>query len=166
MPAATMPDAAFEARFAALLAAHRERMLAFLRRLAGPGDDAEDLLQETLAKVWRLRMSFDPAGNAAGWLLQAAFRTFCDQRTRRRGGASAAEPDALPGPSMPCRLELRDEVNRVLSRLSPLERELMLGFHRDGLSLGDLATKHGLPINTVKSHLHRARQRLARPEEP
>jgi len=163
-----MPTEAFETRFAALLQQHRERLLGFLRRLCGAKADAEDVLQETLAKVWRLRASFDPDGNAEGWLLQAAFRTFCDQRARRRRAVpgSATEPDALPAPSAPCPVELRDEVVRTLAALPAIERELVLGFHRDGLSLRELAERHALPVNTVKSHLHRARARLAAgPEE-
>lgn len=163
-----MPTEAFETRFAALLQQHRERLLGFLRRLSGANADAEDVLQETLAKVWRLRASFDPDGNAEGWLLQAAFRTFCDHRARRRRAVSgsATEPDALPAPSAPCPVELRDEVARSLAALPAIERDLLLGFHRDGMSLRELAERHALPVNTVKSHLHRARQRLAAgPEE-
>lgn len=167
-----MPTEAFETRFAALLQQHHERLLGFLRRLCGADADAEDVLQETLAKVWRLRASFDPDGNAEGWLLQAAFRTFCDHRARRRRAVpgsvngSATEPDALPAPSAPCPVELRDEVVRTLAALPPIERELLLGFHRDGLSLRELAERHALPVNTVKSHLHRSRARLAAgPEE-
>jgi len=163
-----MPTEAFETRFAALLQQHRERLLGFLRRLCGANADAEDVLQETLAKVWRLRVSFDPDGNAEGWLLQAAFRAFCDHRARRRRAVpgSATEPDALPAPSAPCPVELRDEVARSLAALPAIERDLLLGFHRDGLSLRELAERHALPVNTVKSHLHRARQRLAAgPEE-
>lgn len=169
-----MPTEAFETRFAALLQQHRERLLGFLRRLCRASTDAEDVLQETLAKVWRLRASFDPDGNAEGWLLQAAFRTFCDHRARSRrrvaeGNAASGgsrEPDALPAPSGPCPVELRDEVARSLAALPAIERELLLGFHRDGLSLRELAERHALPVNTVKSHLHRARQRLAAgPEE-
>lgn len=163
-----MPTEAFETRFAALLQQHRERLFGFLRRLSGADADAEDVLQETLAKVWRLRASFDPDGNAEGWLLQAAFRTFCDHRARRRRAVpgSTTEPDALPAPSAPCAVELRDEVVRTLAALPAIERELLLGFHRDGLSLRELAERHALPVNTVKSHLHRARARLAAgPEE-
>lgn len=163
-----MPTEAFETRFAALLQQHRDRLLGFLRRLCGASADAEDVLQETLAKVWRLRASFDPDGNAEGWLLQAAFRTFCDHRARRRRAVagSVTEPDALPAPSAPCPVELRDEVVRTLAALPEIERELVLGFHRDGLSLRELAERHALPVNTVKSHLHRARARLAAgPEE-
>lgn len=148
--------------FAALLDAARPAALRLLRRLCGAELDAEDVLQETLTKVWRLRGGFVPEGNLQGWLSQAAFRTFCDARARQQRQPSACTPDlaAAPAPERPCDVELRDEVRHHLDLLSPLERALLLGFHAQGHSLRELAAAHGLPLNTVKSHLHRARQRL------
>jgi RNA polymerase sigma-70 factor (ECF subfamily) len=164
MARADVQDRIDEAAFAALLQQHRARVLAFLQRLCGR--DAEDVLQETLVKVWRLRASFDAGRNGEAWLLQAAFRTFCDHRARlRREAPAGADAALLPAPSAACALELRDEVRRCLAELPEVERALLLGFHAHGLSLRELAARHALPLNTVKSHLHRARQRLARAKE-
>jgi RNA polymerase sigma-70 factor, ECF subfamily len=153
MPTGTRrePD---EATFAAFLQAQTDLLRTFLRRLCGNTADAEDLTQETLAKVWRLRASFDAAQNGVAWLHRAAFRVFCDRRQPRATGP--AEAAATP----PCPVELADELQHRLAGLTELERTLLLAFHRDGLSLQELARGHGLPLNTVKSHLHRARRRL------
>jgi RNA polymerase sigma-70 factor (ECF subfamily) len=164
MAEATVPARTDEATFAAFLQVHRAHVLRFLRRLSR--HDAEDLLQETFAKVWRLRASFDPRQNGSAWLLQAAFRTFCDQRQRLRRSPPTrpAAVEALASDAR-CRSELRDEVAHWLAGLEPLARELLLGFHAHGLSLRELAARHRLPLNTVKSHLHRARQQVrARPD--
>jgi RNA polymerase sigma-70 factor (ECF subfamily) len=151
-----------DAAFARLLQEQRPRLLALLRRLCGA--DAEDVVQETLAKVWRLRASFDRSasrGTGEGWLMRAALHSLCDHRARRRRQplAAPAEEPAAPAPASP--LEVREEVARCLQTLPPIERDLLVGFHAHGLSLRDLAARHGLPLNTVKSHLHRARARLA-----
>ncbi|HLQ38722.1 MAG TPA: RNA polymerase sigma factor [Planctomycetota bacterium] len=159
MALGTMPPPTTDARFAAFLQQARPRALQFLTRLCG--SEAEDVLQETLAKVWRLRARFDARQNGEAWLLQAAFRTFCDHRARRQPPvADTGAVEAVPTPALPCRLELRDEVRHCLAALPPLERALLLGFHAHGRSLRELAAEHGLPLNTVKSHLHRARTRL------
>jgi RNA polymerase sigma-70 factor (ECF subfamily) len=156
MVSGIVPERADEA-FAAFLQQQRPRALAFLQRLCGA--DAEDVLQDTMAKVWRLRGSFDTQKNGEAWLLQAAFRTFCDQRARCRGPGGEMAADAA-APARPCPVELRDEVQQRLAGLPAIERTLLLGFHRDGLSLKELAVQHAMPLNTVKSHLRRARARL------
>lgn len=159
MARATVSERTDDRAFVLLLEQQRAHVLAFLRRLAA--GDAEDLLQETYTKVWRLRGGFDPAGNGAAWLLQAAFRTFCDQRSRRlRQPATRDAEGDHPAPVAVCRLEVRDELAHRLAALPPLERELLLGFHVHERSLRELAAQHGLPLNTVKSHLHRARRQL------
>ena len=145
---------------ARLIEASQPRLRAFLLRLCGT--DADDVLQETLAKVWRLRAGFNPDANGEAWLLQAAFRCFCDHRARRNREPGRADvgPTATPAPRSSCPAELRDEVRHRLAELAPIERSLLLGFHAEGLSLRELAERHGLALNTVKSHLHRARNRL------
>jgi RNA polymerase sigma-70 factor (ECF subfamily) len=151
-----------DATFAAFLARSMPAVRQFLLRLAGGDADADDVMQETLAKVWRHRARFDPAKNGDGWLLQAAFRCFCDHRKRRRAAPAADGADAVASPAAPCPTELRDELRHRLRALDPLARALLLGFHGEGRSLKELAQQHGLPLNTVKSHLHRARLRLHR----
>lgn len=151
-----------ETAFATFLKQAQGRALALLRRLCASEADAEDVLQETLTKVWRLRDGFDAQKNGEAWLLQAAFRCFCDHRQRRRRQPPTVDAGDEAAPVRACDLELRDEVRHRLAALAPLERELLLGFHAHGQSLRDLAARHGLPLNTVKSHLHRARTRLQR----
>jgi RNA polymerase sigma-70 factor (ECF subfamily) len=151
--------------FTQLLQRTMPALRAFVRRLAGSAD-ADDVLQETLAKVWRLRHGFDASRNGAAWLHRAAFRTFCDHRRRDRGRPRAHDMLAdAAAPPAPCRTELQDELQHRLAKLPALERELLLGFHQDGLSLKELARRHILALNTVKSHLHRARRRLHAPDE-
>lgn len=159
--------------FAALLQRSTPKLRAFVRRLTGNGADTDDVLQESLARAWRLRHNFDPRldvqKDGSAWLQRLAFRVFCDHRTRgQRQPAASDDVRTHPAPEAPCRTELRDEVCHRLSALPEIERTLLLGFHSSELSLRELSERHGLPINTVKSHLHRARQRLHRdtPETP
>lgn len=154
-----MPGPAADAAFAELLQAQQARLMALLRRLSP--HDADDLLQEALARAWRYRQRCDLQHNPAGWLLQTAFRTFLDHRQRQRHIVAADDASVqAAGRQPPCAAELRDELERSLRPLLPIERALLLGFHKEQLSLQQLAQRHALPLNTVKSHLHRARQRL------
>jgi RNA polymerase sigma-70 factor (ECF subfamily) len=160
MPALVLPPTD-DPTFAAMLQRLLPSVRTLLLRLCGQPSDADDLVQETLAKVWRLRATFDATKNAEAWLLQAAFRCFCDHhRRRQRAPVSSRDADLAEAPSAPCAIELRDELQHRLRRLDPLAQALLLGFHRDGRSLRDLAAAHALPLGTVKSLLHRARLRL------
>lgn len=161
MPLGTQPLPDHDLEFAAFLAAGEASVRQLLRRLGASDADVDDVLQETLTKVWRLRRSFDPDGNGRAWLLQAAFRCFCDHRRRQRRQLPGASFDGpLTAPTHGCPVELRDELEHRLEPLSPIERTLLIGFHGQGRSLQELARVHGMPLNTVKSHLHRARRRL------
>jgi RNA polymerase sigma-70 factor (ECF subfamily) len=75
------------------------------------------------------------------------------------GDAAAANGEA-PGAA----LERRDELARLeaaLAELAEVARTAFLRFHRDGAGLQEIADEMGLPLNTVKSHVRRARLRLA-----
>lgn len=184
-----------DATFTALLQRATPQLRSFVRRLCGAARlaDADDVVQEALARAWRHRGSFDPGLDrqldkqpdrldglrgpqqhrpmvgphlGSAWLQRVAFRVFCDLRNRdRKQPAAVTELHREPAPVRPCTTELRDEVEHKLAGLPEVERTLLLGFHRDGLSLRELAARQGLPINTVKSHLHRARQRLQAPRQ-
>jgi RNA polymerase sigma-70 factor (ECF subfamily) len=148
-----------------LLLRERSRVRAFLARLAGGrrvgGADVEDLCQETWLRAWRSRASLD-GRPPLHWLLKTAFRVFLDHRARtlREHERTAAAPAPEPAAPEADRASVLD-LEQALAALAPLERRILTGFHRDGRSIDELARELGIPRNTVKSHLHRARQRLA-----
>jgi len=150
-----------ERAFATFLEQVRPRVLAFARRLCDSPVDADDVMQETMERTWRYRDAWDPSANPEAWVMRAAFHVFVDQRRRRQRDpvpATSALERAADTPA--CLAELRDEIEVALRGLEQLERAILLGFHRDGLSLRELAARHAMPLNTVKTHLHRARRKL------
>ena len=159
MPAAAVQQPT-DTLFAAFLQQQIPELRVFVRRLCREPADVDDILQETLAKVWRLRGGFDATQNGRAWLQRAAFRCFCDHRRRRDAAPEPLDAAATPAVARADAHELADELQHRLQRVTALERALLLGFHRDGHSLRELADRHGLPVNTVKSQLHRARLRL------
>jgi RNA polymerase sigma-70 factor (ECF subfamily) len=144
------------------------RVEAFLRSL-GCGR-ADDLVQETLARAWRSRASFAAERGAFdAWLLRIGFRTFLDERRQQQRAPGVVQwmaergDDASPADGAPPPMEqaaARERMETLLGRLEPTERDVLLRFHRDGLSVAAIARELALPVGTVKSHLHRARTRL------
>lgn len=142
------------------------RVRAFLKRLAaGRGyQEVEDLLQETVARALRYRESFDPRRTLGPWLRKMAFRVFLDAGPRLDGSAAQVEEPIAPPAEREGQLEREETVERLLRRLNAKEREVLVRFHRDEQSVEDIARALGMPSGTVKSHLHRARMRLAEEE--
>lgn len=57
----------------------------------------------------------------------------------------------------------KEEINLLaaaVNKLAPVQKAVILLFHLDGLSLEEISGVINLPLNTIKSHLHRARRQL------
>jgi RNA polymerase sigma-70 factor (ECF subfamily) len=159
-------DAQFERR----LADHAPAVAALLRRHSRSADLRHDALQETLVRAWRARDRYDPRRPFGPWLATIALRVARDLergRRRRRDDASLDELGREETTSGDPLLELahRDEharLEQALARLDDTPRRVLLLFHREQLAVQEIASTLGMPVNTVKSHLRRARIALAK----
>lgn len=131
-----------------------------LRRL--PPAEADDVLSDVLVVMWRRRHSM-PAGAEAAWSLGIARECLANARrteSRRRSLVEclvhlSPRDEEWEGPP------LRDErVSRALSKVSPRDRELLLLWAWDDLTVGEIAIVLGTTPGTVSVRLHRAKQRL------
>src|SRR5262249_34914995 len=153
---------------------------ALLRRSSPSPDLRGDALQETLARAWSARASYDPRRPFGPWLATIALRTARDlARARARRPARAAPEDERGHEPIPrgagprVAAARRDEAARLsielsaaLAELPEIVRAVFLRFHRDEAELKEIAREMDVPLNTVKSHLRRARLRLAERLEP
>ncbi|MCB9888900.1 MAG: sigma-70 family RNA polymerase sigma factor [Planctomycetes bacterium] len=161
-PAAGSPSAGQGLPHRILAAAPRIRK--FVRRLGtGCAADVDDLVQDCLTRAIRYCHSFDPtAGNLESWLMKTAFHTFLDHRqlARRRPHELGDAAEELPAATADL-AEVRDEVDFLLGQLTAIEQDVLLRFHRQRQSVAEIAAGLSMPCGTVKSHLHRARRKLA-----
>ena len=158
--AVTTADAE-EQRFVEALSEARPHVLAAFGRLGAAPHDLEDLVQEVFARAWRYRSSFDR--KQARGALAFGDRVARVDRPRRRGPKppESIEAGERGAPDPAARdLEAREQIVLALERLTPVQREVLLAFHRDGDSLAEIARRTNMSVNTVKSHLHRARRAL------
>src|SRR5215470_9466038 len=99
---------------------HYRPLLAYLTRLVGDREAAEDLCQETFLKALRSWAQHDPAASPLAWLYRIATNSAYDHLRRRRHVALAplAEVEALVGGQMPeAGLDEREGVRRALAQL-------------------------------------------------
>ncbi len=130
-----------------------------------PGLDAEDVAQEVVGRALRYAGSFDEGRALWPWLRQVAERVLSDAFSERAG-----EPESLDALGVAvevavepaaAQLDELDELRAILGRLRPVERDVLVRFHRAEQSVAEIAEALGCPVGTVKSHLSRARRRLA-----
>lgn len=138
-----------------------------LRMLRDRGE-AEDALQEIMTRLWTQAHRFDPArGAAISWSITIA-RNHCLDRLRARPArpledqeAIAALPDAGPSPET---LALRrDEARRIVGCLDTLESDrarAIRSAYLDGESYEGIARALGIPVNTLRTWLHRGLKAL------
>jgi RNA polymerase sigma-70 factor (ECF subfamily) len=148
----------------------RERMIAFLPRLAGfayaltgNADQRDDLVQETCARALANRDKWQPGTRLDSWMFRIAQNLWLD---RKRADRFRGEPvdveavDTLVGSDGRAVVENRLElaaVLRGLEQLSPEHRVLIALVCVDGLTYQEAAEVLKVPVGTVMSRLARAR---------
>ena len=154
----------------------------FLRRLAlrlaRRPEFAEDLVQETMFRAWRARASFETGTSMRAWLatiLRRLFLTETYKNNRRRtdtntdlgeplafltGERRRYGPETGPEAYEGALEHVDDRVRRAFVRLPDTYRAPFVLFALDGLSYAEIAGRLSVPIGTVMSRIHRARERL------
>ncbi len=128
----------------------------FVRRMVGRDDIADDVSQEVwLAVVRGLPRLREPEGFAA-WVFTIARRRVVDQL--RSQYVEHGQPPVGDEPDVADEVVDRVDVMRLVDRLPVVEREVLVLFHLEDLSLEECAEVLGVPVGTVKSRLYRARR--------
>jgi len=152
--------------FRASVAPLREALHRYCRRLTGDVWDAEDLVQETLARAFaQAGRTHRPIENAMAWLTRIATNAFVDS-WRRPAPVPVSLPASLPEPAAqpePDPLEVRDALAEVTMLLPPQERAAVVLKDVFELPLIEIASMLDTTVGAVKSALHRGRGRLADP---
>jgi RNA polymerase sigma-70 factor (ECF subfamily) len=138
------------------------RCLREARRVAAP-DDAHDIAQEAMIRVWRsLRDGTVPDAPAA-WLRTIVRREALRHRARATAAISLDDHGDLDDRTAANRLDLlplQVDVRRAVRSLTPQDRKLLALRYVDDLTQPAVASALGIPEGTAKVRLHRARGRL------
>jgi len=135
---------------------------------------AEELTQDAFFKAFRGLGTFDASLRLAPWLMRIGHNTAIDYLRRHRpqtvsvsedreeGGAPVLVDDRARTPFEQAELaDLRAALDWAAAQLRPEYRRLIVLRYHEDQSYEDIAAVVGLPLGTVKSHLHRARATMA-----
>ncbi len=162
-----------EEAFAALVDRHKDPLVAYLARLTGSLDRAEDLAQETFLRLYRSASRYRERGYLAAFLYRIGTNLVRSEARRERrwrdlvGGlaGSPMESRETVEPVGPRRLvagELRARLAAAVVALPLGLRVPLVLYEIEDWSQGEIARVLGCRVGTVKSRLHRARARLRR----
>ncbi len=162
----------------ALVERYAPQVLRFATKMCGHGEDARDVLQESLIDAARGLADFRGDSSLGSWLYSIA-RSRCIKHRRKRTGepASFASLDEVredlaagnrPDEEADAR-QLGERLERAIEALDPIYREVLLLRDVEGLTAPEVAEAIGLGVDAVKSRLHRARAQVRKhlsSEEP
>jgi RNA polymerase sigma-70 factor (ECF subfamily) len=151
--------------FERLVPAYRRRVFGLAYSILRDRAAAEDLAQEVFVKLWQALPRYDGRARLSTWIyaitrnaaisaLRSRRRTasLSDPAVRERVEGIAAAPAAAPG---------EPELHRRIEALPEKQRQAVTLYYLDERPVEEVAEMMGLPANTVKTHLHRARASLA-----
>jgi len=147
-------------RFMLELEALRPELYRYCRYLTRSPWDAEDLVQDALARGFvTLGRMATPPPNPRAWLFRVASNLWIDQKRRSRETLEGEAELAVPYEPR----EPREAAGTLIAKLSPRERVAVVLKDVFDLSLEEIAEALGTTPGTVKSMLHRGRNKLAEP---
>ena len=155
-----------------LIRAHQDALFAFMLRMSGRPDVAEDIVQEAFVRVLKNLDRFDSRFRFSTWLFTIAKRLYVNAMQKHRPMYDSDMVGERQGDSgwlgPPDQRTLRDEtmknardiIDFALAELGSLQREIILLFHQQNWPITEISVYLDMPEGTVKSHLHRARKRM------
>jgi RNA polymerase sigma-70 factor (ECF subfamily) len=137
---------------------------AYLARITGDRQSADDLLQECYYRLLRARVAHEDESHRRNYLFRIATNLARDRYRRR-----ATSPELIPAldeshgadPAVAARAERRADLHRAMARLKRRERELLWLAYAQGSTHQEIGETLGLKTGSIKPLLFRARQRLA-----
>jgi len=162
------------AAFRALYSETSAKLMGVLLRILGTRSEAEDALQEVFTRVWLRAGRFDATkGRGMTWLIAIARNHAIDRLRSRPAEVQSVARDEEDGdpmervadsaPTAETQMIAKGEARRIadcFDTLEPDRADAVRGAYLGGLSYVELAERHDVPLNTMRTWLRRSLLRL------
>lgn len=152
--------------FEYLISRYRESIYRLMLARTGSQQDADDLVQETLIKVYINLRRYDTHYTFGQWIYTIARNTLIDSKRKRHEDFSLDDRFSLseslsPSPEQSViDNQNRTQIENSLQRLSPTHRQLFCMRFLDEYSYEEIAQKLNMPLGSVKTNIFRARVKM------
>lgn len=155
-----------------LIQLHQASVYAYILRLSGRPEMAEDVVQDAFVRVLTNLDRFDPKFRFSTWLFTIAKRLYVNACQKHKPIYSTETVDSWrsdgdDAPSAASSTIESHDANKLaielaLAELTAEQREIIVLFHQHDWAITQIADFLSMPEGTVKSHLHRGRRRMRR----
>ncbi|HXS25471.1 MAG TPA: sigma-70 family RNA polymerase sigma factor [Gemmatimonadales bacterium] len=168
-----------EAAYRELIRRYERPLFSLLFRMVRDRELAEDLAQETFVKALNAIESYRPEFKFSSWIFKIANNAAIDHLRRREldtlsleGSPQAETPEAIEATALQIggrqesplaeveARELGGQIEAAIAQLRPEYRSCILLRHVEGRAYEEIAEIPNLPLGTVKTYIHRARNEL------
>lgn len=155
------------AAFGPLVDRYRDRVFNLAYRMLGDRENAHDAAQEAFVRAFSRLRTYRRDASFKSWLFGITSNLCIDRlrgRVRNPQSLDATEIDPvdenMPPQTAAAQTEIREATHRAIGRLPEAQRAAIVLVHLMGLSYEEAAEALDMPINTVKSHVHRGLEKL------
>jgi RNA polymerase sigma-70 factor (ECF subfamily) len=160
--------------FEQLVRDHQAMVFRTLLRLTGSREHIDDLAQDVFLRLYRALPSFRGEALITTYLYRIAVNVAQDEWKRRRrdvrshvslSDETSAWEERLAHPDRNAEQQIEERefqqaVEVQLQRLSQIERTIIVLYHQEERTYEQISYSLGMPIGTVRTHLHRGRKKL------
>ncbi|MBX3703713.1 MAG: sigma-70 family RNA polymerase sigma factor [Steroidobacteraceae bacterium] len=153
-----------EEAFERLVPAYRRRVYGLACSILGDRAAAEDLAQEVFVKLWQALPKYDGRAQLSTWIYAITRNAAVSALRSRRRTVSMSDPAVLQeAEGIAGEPVAGDDAAlwRQVDALPDRQRQAVILYYQDERSVDEVAAMMGIPVNTVKTQLHRARAALA-----
>ncbi|MEO6802042.1 MAG: sigma-70 family RNA polymerase sigma factor [Granulicella sp.] len=163
-----------ESSFEQIVRDHQAMVFGTLMRMTGSRDNIDDLAQEVFIRLYRALPSFRGEALLSTYLYRITVNVAQNEWKRRRRDTKSLvsisdetsgweERLEHPGRNAVEQIEEREfeqSVEEQLQKLSQIERAVIVLYHQEERTYEQISLALGLPIGTVRTHLHRGRKKM------
>jgi RNA polymerase sigma-70 factor (ECF subfamily) len=150
--------------FGELIRRHQSHVRNFLRKLSGDAALADDLAQDCFLHAWDKMSTYSGSGTFIGWLLKVAYTTFLQSKRRSKRYAEilteVGQVAEVESKSYTQDNEEVTDLDKLLAILDEDERAIMVMSYACGLSHREISDATDMPVGTVKSVIHRSKEKI------